>query len=80
MLLKLRREGFRCLDVTSDVLGLPAQSTEIAFHLYPMPELFRLTKERPESNRHLWSDRALAVHNLVDRARRYPDRPCHGIM
>ena len=78
--LELRREGFCCLDGTGDALGLPTQSTEIAFHLYPMPELFRLTKERPESNRHLWSDSALAVHNLVDPARRYPNRPCHGIL
>ena len=56
------------------------QGTEIAFDLKPVPEIHGLPEKRPEADRHLRRDGALAMHDLVDRPWRHPDGAGHRVL
>jgi len=57
-----------------------AKGPEIALDLQPVPELGGLAEEGTEADGHDGSNRSVAEHDLVDRARGDSDSAGHGVL
>ena len=64
----------------NEPVSFQGNHTEIIIHLKPMSKLIRLSKKRPEPNRHPRRDGSSPQDDFIHRPRCHPNGPRHGIL